>query len=141
MRQELFSLEQVAERLGLHVRTVRGYVRDGRLRAVRIGKQYRVSANDLAEFTGLPAAEQSSAARDVEVTSVVRIEGLDPHDASRLANLVVASAQGRSGGDRNLRIETNYDRERASMRIVVLGGPEDTAEVLRLVSTWTEATT
>lgn len=29
MRQELYSVEQVAEQLGLHVRTIRNYVRDG----------------------------------------------------------------------------------------------------------------
>ena len=41
--QEMYSVEQVADLLGLHVRTVRGYVRDGRLKAVRIGKQYRIA--------------------------------------------------------------------------------------------------
>jgi excisionase family DNA binding protein len=30
----------------LHVRTVRKYVRDGRLKAVRIGKQYRIARDD-----------------------------------------------------------------------------------------------
>ena len=42
MSEELYSVEQVAERLGLHVKTVRSYVREGRLKAVRIGKQYRI---------------------------------------------------------------------------------------------------
>ncbi len=48
MPDELLSVEQVAELLGLHVRTVRNYVRDGRLKAVRIGKQYRITRTDLA---------------------------------------------------------------------------------------------
>jgi excisionase family DNA binding protein len=48
----LYSVEQVADRLGLHVRTVRNYVREGRLKAVRIGKQYRIAADDLAAMTG-----------------------------------------------------------------------------------------
>ena len=46
-------MEQVAERLGLHVKTVRGYVREGRLKAVRIGKQYRISRQDLEALTGV----------------------------------------------------------------------------------------
>ena len=58
MTDEWYSVEQVAERLGLHVRTVRNYVRDGRLKAVRIGKQYRIARTDLEELTGraLPTA-------------------------------------------------------------------------------------
>jgi excisionase family DNA binding protein len=52
----MYSVEQVAERLGLHVRTVRSYVREGRLKAVRIGKQYRIAGEDLATMTGRPAA-------------------------------------------------------------------------------------
>ncbi len=56
MSEELYSVEQVAERLGLHVRTVRSYVREGRLKAVRIGKQYRIGQADLEALTGRPAA-------------------------------------------------------------------------------------
>ena len=52
MTDEWFSVDQVAQRLGLHVRTVRNYVRDGRLKAVRIGKQYRIARSDLEELTG-----------------------------------------------------------------------------------------
>ena len=54
MSQELYSVEQVAERLGLHVKTVRSYVREGRLKAVRIGKQYRIAREDLEAMTGRP---------------------------------------------------------------------------------------
>ncbi|MFC7563955.1 helix-turn-helix domain-containing protein [Actinomadura namibiensis] len=54
MAQQYYSVEQVAELLDLHVRTVRGYVRDGKLRATRIGKQYRIAREDLEEFTGAP---------------------------------------------------------------------------------------
>ena len=56
MTDEWFSVDQVAQRLGLHVRTVRNYVRDGRLKAVRIGKQYRIARSDLEELTGRSAA-------------------------------------------------------------------------------------
>ncbi|HEX5997016.1 MAG TPA: helix-turn-helix domain-containing protein, partial [Jiangellales bacterium] len=52
MRPEMYSVEQVAHRLGLHVRTVRGYIRTGRLKAVRIGKQYRIAGADLDALTG-----------------------------------------------------------------------------------------
>ena len=55
MTEELYSVDQVAARLGLHVRTVRNYVRNGRLRAVRIGRQYRIAREDLEALTGRAA--------------------------------------------------------------------------------------
>ena len=62
MLQEMYSVDQVAAQLGLHVRTVRSYVRDGRLKAVRIGKQYRIAREDLEALTGHPVAGTSGSA-------------------------------------------------------------------------------
>src|SRR2546423_5129470 len=117
MSDELYSVEQVAERLGLHVRTVRSYVRDGRLQAVRIGKQYRIAQADLAALIGrpLPAAARETAARQrrVEVSSVVQIDAVDRTAAHRVANTLVAVPNGRREGDQRLRVATIYDEERA----------------------------
>jgi excisionase family DNA binding protein len=139
MTQELFSVEQVATKLGLHVRTVRNYVRDGRLKAVRIGKQYRVTAEDLEAFTGLPAAaEPARQAWHAELSSVVEFESIDRAAADRLAAYVVGSLQGRGAGDRPLRVETIYDQEQALMKIIVLGDLAAGADLLRLVAGLTE---
>lgn len=41
-----------------------------------------------------------------------------------------ASGAGRGQGDPPLRIETAYDEKRVRMKIIVLGGPGDTARLL-----------
>ncbi|WP_344414773.1 helix-turn-helix domain-containing protein [Amycolatopsis minnesotensis] len=130
---ELYSVEQVADLLGLHVRTVRGYVRDGKLPATRIGKQYRIARHDLEEFTGgaLPGPVQRH--RRVEVTSVVQVDAVDPDTASRIGMTVVGMLNGRDSGDARIRVETAYDAERACLKIVLIGDTDDTAELLRLV--------
>jgi len=138
MAQDVFSVEQVAAKLGLHVRTVRNYVRDGRLKAVRIGKQYRITAEDLAAFTGLPVAERA-AAPAAELSGVVEIAGVDRAGADRIATMVVASVNGpRDGGERPLRVETVYDGERATMKIIVLGDLAAGADLLRWVASVAE---
>jgi excisionase family DNA binding protein len=143
MSQELYSVDQVADRLGLHVRTVRNYVRDGRLKAVRIGKQYRIAREDLEALTGrpMPASRRETAVRHrlVEVSSIVQIDAISPDDASRVSNTLMAAIAGRSEADDPLRVETIYDEERARMKIVVLGGIADGAELLRLVGALVEA--
>jgi excisionase family DNA binding protein len=130
MEGEWYSVEQVAERLGLHVRTVRGYIRDGRLTAVRIGKQYRIARADLDAFTGRPAAPERSRA---EVSAVVEIDGLGPAAADRLSTFVIAGVQ-LSGSDENpVRVRAVYDDARARLKLIILGGVADTATILQTV--------
>lgn len=132
---ELYSAEQVAERLGLHVRTVRSYVRDGRLKAVRIGKQYRIASDDLAAFVGQSAAEPAAGAgaRGAEVSSVVQIDGIGAAGADRLSTLVVAGAQASRYTPEPLRIQAIYDQERARLKIIIFGGAGETADILRMI--------
>ena len=125
----LLSVEQVADQLGLHVRTVRRYIRDGKLDAVRIGKQYRISRADLETFSG---AAVGVGERHVEVTSIVQVEAIDRPGAERIStHLRAAINQGSAG---HVRFESAYDEDRGSLKLIVLGDPEATAELLRLIS-------
>ncbi|GAA5109684.1 helix-turn-helix domain-containing protein [Pseudonocardia adelaidensis] len=128
---QLYSVEEVAALLGLHVKTVRGYVRDGRLEAVRIGRQYRIGADALEAFTGR-AVRPKRRGSAVEVSSIVQIDDVDRALVDRVSTLVMSSAGG-AHDDGRLRVEMAYDEGRARMKIIVLGGPESTAELLRLV--------
>jgi excisionase family DNA binding protein len=44
------SVQEVADRLGVSVFTIRRYIRAGKLRAVKLDGVYRLSRDDLAEF-------------------------------------------------------------------------------------------
>jgi excisionase family DNA binding protein len=48
--EELLSLHEAAERLGVSVYTVRRWIKDGKLRAFKPGKEYRVREPDFEEF-------------------------------------------------------------------------------------------
>ncbi|MGV9766677.1 MULTISPECIES: helix-turn-helix domain-containing protein [Micromonospora] len=130
MSNDMYSVEQVADLLGLHVRTVRGYIRSGRLRATRIGKQYRIARADLDALTGRPA---SPSAPGAEVSSIVRLDGVDRAAADRLGTLVLAGVNTHHDPDRPLRVQTVHDEERHRMTIVILGDLTATADLLRLL--------
>ncbi|MFI6391568.1 helix-turn-helix domain-containing protein [Nonomuraea sp. NPDC050547] len=125
-----FTVSQVADLLDLHVKTVRGYVRDGRLKAVKVGKQYRISRVDLESFTGAPLASRPSQDRYVEVSTIVQVDAVGRHDLDRLNTAVMATATG-------LRVEMVYNEERATLKVIILGGPGRTADVLRLIEALT----
>jgi excisionase family DNA binding protein len=140
MPQDLLSVEEVAALLGLHVRTVRGYVRGGRLRAVRIGKQYRIARADLEALTGQPVAapERVRRSRHAEVSSVVQVDAIDPDAASRVTNTLLAAVKGRDAGDQPLRIDAIHDPERGRLKVIVTGGLATSAGLLRLIAALVE---
>jgi excisionase family DNA binding protein len=140
MTQDLYSVEQVATRLGLHVRTVRNYVRDGRLRAVRIGKQYRIAREDLDALTGQPAAALPTGSetprRHVEVSSIVQIEAISFEAASRVTNALMAAAKGRPEADAPLRIDSIHDRERGRLKVILTGSVGTTVSLLKFMTAY-----
>ncbi len=131
MQDDWLSAEQVAEGLGLHVRTVRGYIRGGRLKAVRIGKQYRIARTDLDAFTGRAAG--TATPPRVEVSTVVEVDTLGPRAADRLSTLLVAAAQQRGDSTEPLRVRTLHDDGRGRLKVIILGDLAATAEVLRFL--------
>jgi len=135
MKEKMYSVEEVADLLGLHVRTVRGYIRADRLKAVRIGKQYRIARADLDALTGQmqPSAGRSAGVGPLEVSSIVQIDGVDRAAADRLSTLVLAGTNTDHDRAHPLRIQVVYDEERNRMKVVVLGGAAATADVLQLL--------
>ncbi|MCP3135929.1 helix-turn-helix domain-containing protein [Pyxidicoccus xibeiensis] len=140
MSQDFYTAEQVADLLDLHVRTVRAYVRDGRLKATRIGKQYRIAREAIEALTGHPlsAPEPVRRHRHVEVSSIVEIDAIAPEAAMRIANGVVAAANGRDPGEGPLRVDTLYSPERARLKLILTGPLADTTRLLQLVNTYLE---
>ncbi|GAA2741573.1 helix-turn-helix domain-containing protein [Kitasatospora cinereorecta] len=137
MAPQYYSVEQVATLLGLHVRTVRGYIRDERLKATRIGKQYRIAREDLAAFTGGEAGP-AAVDRHREASTIVRIDGIGAAAADRISTALLAATGSRPPSGGQLRVQTVHDADRATLQVVVLGGLPETAELLRIVDALAE---
>lgn len=50
LEKELFTVNQLAEMFEMHPKTIRRYIRNGVLKAVKIGGQWRVKKDDLKNF-------------------------------------------------------------------------------------------
>jgi excisionase family DNA binding protein len=153
MAEQLYSADEAAKILGLQVRTVRNYLREGRLPGVRIGKQYRIARADLEAFTaGLGGSETrtggsgpENAATDparfsalAEVSSVVQLDGIGASAADRLERTLIAATL--AGSDESapaLRVEPIYDEARLRLRFILVGSPGEVAELLRVVDAFT----
>src|SRR6476469_9698690 len=57
MAGEYLSVEDVATALGIHRKTVERYLREGKLRGVKLGTMYRIKRTDLDDWLGEKAPE------------------------------------------------------------------------------------
>jgi excisionase family DNA binding protein len=137
-QEELLSVFEIAKRLQLHVKTVRNYVREGKLKAVRVGKQYRISRADVEAFTGFPLPlterERARRQREIGVSCVVRIDAISPEASNRIEASLRAFVDQDRIGEEPLRADTIYDRAIGHLQIMLFGGVNSTASALKLVA-------
>ena len=126
MSEQLFTVEQVAQSLNLHVRTIRNYVAAGKLKATRIGKQYRIARSDLDAFTGAPSPAVDGRALAVygrtDATCVLQIEAISRDSADRLTGALMGAAKAPRASGAPLNVSAAYDEERDSLRVVIMSG-------------------
>ena len=136
MTTHLFTVDQVAELLNLHVKTVRRYIHDGRLTARRIGKEYRIAKADLDTFAGGTVAPEPPVPRTRRVlaSSIVDVDAISPEDSHRITTYVVASLNSRKGEPDFPRVDSIYYQERGQLRITITANPEVTAELLQMIN-------
>jgi excisionase family DNA binding protein len=133
MSEEVYTVEQFAERLKLHRKTVLRFIREGRVRAVKVGRSYRILRSDLEAFGLVP-----SAVGQVRTTSIVDVPGLAPEQAQHLARMVTSARPGREPGDHPLSIDVAHDPILRQAKVVLVGTPGDVAAMLRLIGVWLE---
>src|SRR5690606_38311492 len=120
-----------------HVRTVRRYIREGRLKASRIGKQYRVAASDLDAFAGSDRTESAFASpsrrRRVLVSTTVDIEAIDPDETYRVSTALSGAFSAKQESPAGKRLDCIYYEEQGRLRIIVNADLEAATAILGLI--------
>jgi excisionase family DNA binding protein len=132
----LFTADEVAAVLNLHVKTVRRYIRDGRLKARRIGKEYRITRADLDEFAGeTPTDQPVPRTRHVIASTIVDVYVVSPEENYRITTMIMAALNSRKGEADSPRVDVIYYEEQAKLRITMTTNPLLTCELLRMITT------
>lgn len=106
MNNSYYTVDQVAAFLHMHVKTVRRYIREGKLPAAKVGKQWRINGHDLsvfmegerptAQILDIPvnSVDQSKAsAPRVQVSTVVEVVYETQAEVDRITNTLTAVMQ------------------------------------------------
>ena len=135
MSEEVYTVEQFAERLKLHPKTVLRFIRDGRLRAVKVGKSYRILRTDMEAMTGVVRGSQTKAPR---VTCIVDFADVAPDLAQRLARQLPSLRLGQTAHPDPMSLDVAYDTARRGLKVVVVGSLADTAAMLNMIQVLAE---
>jgi len=132
----LYTADEVAAVLNLHVKTVRRYVRNGRLKAKRIGKEYRIARADLEEFAGVTPADDKPVprTRHVIASTILDVDVVSPEETHRVTTMVMAALNARKGEADFPRVDAIYYEEQAKLRITITANPLLTCELLRMIT-------
>ena len=93
MEHKYYTPDEIAELLQMHPKTIRRYIREGKLKATKIGKGWRVSGHDLTVFAErMPLTTEAKDANEspVKVSAVVDVPVRNSDDVMRLMNFVAS---------------------------------------------------
>lgn len=136
MTTEFLTVEAAAHLLQLHPKTVLRFIREGRLRATKVGKQYRVMRSDLNTFAG---SNSPNDGRNARATSIVDIPYVDPAFLQRLSAVLLGAPKGKERSGSSISIDIAHDPEHRSVKVILIASPADAAMLLNLISACLEA--
>jgi excisionase family DNA binding protein len=138
MSDIIHTVEHAAARLRLHPKTVLRFIRDGKLRATRVGKAWRILHSDLEAFAGAPAAAPAPRAPP-RVTAIADVPGVTPEAAQRIAVALSATLTGRIARPDPIQLDTVYDPARSHLKVIVVGAALETAALLQILHAYAGA--
>ncbi len=136
MQESYFTVEQIAQMLQMHPKTVQRYIREGKLRAVKVGKGWRVSGHDLSVFTeSAPVPGETPTA---VVSCVADVYTADKAAAIRITNTLTAGLNSKPAGMGKSSMRTQYIPEEQKLRITLYGSARIVAAMLESIAMLTE---
>jgi excisionase family DNA binding protein len=147
MERYLYSVEKVANLLEVHQKTILRYIKEGKLKANKVGGRWRIHGNDLSNFVGHKDSadpevfhpserkRKTTAGESPEpwVSTVVHIENIDKENAIRVSNTLVALMNTESKQDKRSRLDTVYFEEEQRIQVLIWGSLDFTQDLLKIL--------
>ena len=141
MKDIFYSVEEIAHMLGLHPKTVRRFIREGKIRAKKIGRAWKVHQDDFREYThaelkdtGRKEVSYSSRYNQqrISVSAVIEIWEKETDEASRISNSLIAMLNSKDPAWGNTRYDLIYHPETGKARFVLFGTPAFIGAIMQM---------
>ena len=157
MEEKFYTIDQIAEILGMHHKTIRKFITEGKLRANKVGKQWIISGHDLSLFmednnvniknnnklesekiefsTG--DVDSNNKTSKINVSTVIDINEVDIDEHKRISNMLLALMNSKDSKIRNSTINIKYYKNNKNLKVMLWGDIEFTNAMLDFISTIT----
>ena len=157
MEEKFYTIDQIAEILGMHHKTIRKFITESKLRANKVGKQWRISGHDLSLFmednnvniknnnklesekiefsTG--DVDSNNKTSKINVSTVIDINEVDIDEHKRISNMLLALMNSKDSKIRNSTINIKYYKNNKNLKVMLWGDIEFTNAMLDFISTIT----
>ena len=136
MQETYYTVEQISQMLQMHPKTVQRYIREGKLRAVKVGKGWRISGHDLSVFT--ESVPKNGEAPTAVVSCVADVYAADKSTAIRITNTLEAGLNSKPAGYGECSLQTQYIPEEQKLRVTLYGNARVCAAMLETIAMLTE---
>ena len=140
----MYTVSQAAKALDLHPKTVRRFIRDGRIRAHKIGREWRIHREDLREYAHGELADRPAEAVStvrlgdrIHVSAVIALEEGNSEEVSRISNTLLAVLNGKDPSWGESRYDLIFHPESGKARFVLYGSPRFIQALLECVEVLT----
>ncbi|WP_346928941.1 helix-turn-helix domain-containing protein [Clostridium sp.] len=160
MENQFYTIDKIAEILGMHHKTIRKFITEGKLGANKVGKQWRISGHDLSVFmeknnvsiNDKKISEESNIdfvtneevkdtiKRKVNVSTVVDINDVDKEEYFRISNTLIALMNCKDSEMKKSTINMKYDEKVNRLRILLWGNVSFIEGMLSSISMLVEQT-
>ncbi len=149
MKNDIMTVDQVSNILKLHAKTVRRYIKEGKLEANKVGGQWRVTQENLNRFLGteqdIPESiveivnnsinkTKDPIKEKVQVTTIVDVYVQDKEEAIRICNTVFAVMNCKDPADTKSRCDHIYYESESKARFILWGSLEFITNMLGCIS-------
>ncbi len=125
--------------LSLHPKTVRRFIREGKIAGKKIGREWKVTHKDFVTYTHGEFSESEGEPRVYEtrenritVSAVVELYERESEEASRISNSLIAMLNTKDPSWGNARYDLIYHPEEGKARFILYGTPLFISEILKM---------
>ncbi len=133
----MYSISDVAQMLNLHPKTVGRFIREGRIKARKVGREWRITKAEIHEFThGEESTPKPSLLDRIDVSTVIELDECQSAEVSRISNNLLALLNCKDPSWGEARYELLYHPESGKARFILNGKPAFVKTVLELLDVY-----